>query len=83
MHRDRHISFGDVRRFGVLECVVNISEGRDATVLDQLVLAAGPDMLDMHIEHGVWGGTSERQRQRMRRGLHLIGAQSAAGAQAS
>ena len=39
--------------------------------------------LSMHIEHGVWGGTSERQRQRMRRQLHLVGSPSEADSRAS
>lgn len=39
--------------------------------------------LNMHIDHGVWGGTSERQRQRMRRDLRLIRTPSEVGAQAS
>ena len=33
---------------GVLECVVNVSEGRDAVVLDRLATAAGVDLLDLH-----------------------------------
>lgn len=32
----------------VLECVVNVSEGRDAAVLDRLAGAAGDDLLDLH-----------------------------------
>ena len=39
--------------------------------------------LNMHIDHGVWGGTSERQRQRMRRDRHLVGATSGLGTRAS
>jgi glutamate formiminotransferase len=34
----------------VLECVVNISEGRDRAVLDALAEAAGPDLLDVHTD---------------------------------
>ncbi len=32
----------------MLECVVNVSEGRDAVVLDRLATAAGVDLLDLH-----------------------------------
>lgn len=32
----------------MLECVLNVSEGRDAAVLDRLAAAAGPDLLDLH-----------------------------------
>jgi glutamate formiminotransferase len=32
----------------VLECVVNVSEGRDPDLLAHLVAAAGPDLLDLH-----------------------------------
>jgi glutamate formiminotransferase len=32
----------------VLECVVNVSEGRNAAVLDRLARAAGPALLDVH-----------------------------------
>jgi glutamate formiminotransferase / 5-formyltetrahydrofolate cyclo-ligase len=32
----------------VLECVVNVSEGRDVGVLDRLRAAAGTDLLDLH-----------------------------------
>ena len=32
----------------VLECVVNVSEGRDATLLGELAAAAGEDLLDVH-----------------------------------
>ena len=34
----------------MLECVVNISEGRDADVLDALRAAAGPELLDVHTD---------------------------------
>lgn len=34
----------------MLECVVNISEGRDADRLRRLVSAAGPDLLDVHTD---------------------------------
>jgi glutamate formiminotransferase len=34
----------------VLECVVNVSEGRDASVLADLAGAAGPDLLDVHTD---------------------------------
>jgi glutamate formiminotransferase len=34
----------------VLECVVNISEGRDADVLAELSQAAGPSLLDRHTD---------------------------------
>jgi glutamate formiminotransferase len=34
----------------VLECIVNVSEGRDATVLDALTAAGGPDLLDRHVD---------------------------------
>jgi len=34
----------------VLECVVNISEGRDVVVLDALAAAAGADLLDVHTD---------------------------------
>ena len=32
----------------MLECVVNVSEGRDAAVLDALASSAGPALLDLH-----------------------------------
>lgn len=32
----------------MLEAVVNVSEGRDLGVLDELAAAAGPDLLDLH-----------------------------------
>src|ERR1700744_2529871 len=32
----------------LLECVVNVSEGRDEEVLRQLAAAAGPSLLDQH-----------------------------------
>jgi glutamate formiminotransferase / 5-formyltetrahydrofolate cyclo-ligase len=34
----------------VLECVVNLSEGRDAGVIDALAAAAGADLLDVHTD---------------------------------
>jgi glutamate formiminotransferase len=34
----------------VLECVVNVSEGRSRAVLDALAAAAGPDLLDVHVD---------------------------------
>lgn len=34
----------------MLECVVNVSEGRDAEVLAALVGAAGDDLLDVHVD---------------------------------
>jgi glutamate formiminotransferase len=34
----------------VLECVVNVSEGRSAAVLDELRAAAGADLLDVHTD---------------------------------
>jgi len=34
----------------VLEAVVNVSEGRDRTVLDELAAAAGADLLDLHAD---------------------------------
>jgi glutamate formiminotransferase len=34
----------------VLECVVNVSEGRDRAVLDELVSAGGADLLDVHTD---------------------------------
>jgi glutamate formiminotransferase len=34
----------------VLECVVNISEGRDRAVIDAVAAAAGPDLLDVHTD---------------------------------
>ena len=97
----------------MLECVVNISEGRDPDVLRALRAAAGSHLLDLHadphhhrsvltlvgedapravsevavarricascpvqapcleyalthhIDHGVWGGASERERRRI------------------
>jgi glutamate formiminotransferase/glutamate formiminotransferase/formiminotetrahydrofolate cyclodeaminase len=35
---------------GVLECVINVSEGRDRAVLDALAAAAGDDLLDLHVD---------------------------------
>jgi glutamate formiminotransferase len=32
----------------IVECVVNVSEGRDDAVLDELAAAAGPALLDLH-----------------------------------
>jgi glutamate formiminotransferase len=32
----------------VLECVVNVSEGRDLRVVDRIAAAAGPSLLDVH-----------------------------------
>lgn len=34
----------------VLECVINISEGRDQNVIDGVAAAAGPDLLDVHTD---------------------------------
>lgn len=34
----------------MLECVVNVSEGRDRSVIDGLVAAAGSDLLDLHFD---------------------------------
>ena len=34
----------------MLECVVNISEGRNQTVLDTLTAAVGDDLLDLHVD---------------------------------
>lgn len=34
----------------VLECVVNVSEGRDQAVLDRLAAATGPALLDLHTD---------------------------------
>lgn len=34
----------------MLECVVNVSEGRTASVLDDLVRACGDDLLDLHVD---------------------------------
>lgn len=34
----------------VLECVVNVSEGRDPAILGLLTAAAGPDLLDLHVD---------------------------------
>jgi glutamate formiminotransferase len=34
----------------VLECVVNISEGRDRPTIDAIASAAGPDLLDLHVD---------------------------------
>jgi glutamate formiminotransferase len=34
----------------VLECVVNVSEGRDASVLTELRVACGPSLLDLHVD---------------------------------
>ena len=34
----------------MLECIVNVSEGRDAAVLDALTAAGGPDLLDRHVD---------------------------------
>jgi glutamate formiminotransferase len=34
----------------VLECVANISEGRDSQVLDSLVAVCGKDVLDLHVD---------------------------------
>jgi len=34
----------------VLECVPNVSEGRDGDVLDALAAACGPSLLDLHVD---------------------------------
>jgi glutamate formiminotransferase len=34
----------------VLECVVNVSEGRDAAAISAIAAAAGPDLLDLHVD---------------------------------
>jgi len=34
----------------VLECVVNVSEGRSAAILDEVRRVAGPDLLDLHTD---------------------------------
>lgn len=34
----------------VLECVMNISEGRDRAVVDEIAAQAGPDLLDVHAD---------------------------------
>ena len=34
----------------MLECVVNVSEGRDRSALDALAAAAGGDLLDVHVD---------------------------------
>ena len=34
----------------MLECIVNVSEGRDPAVLDALTAAAGADLLDRHVD---------------------------------
>lgn len=34
----------------MLECVVNVSEGCDQEVVDDLVRAAGPELLDLHVD---------------------------------
>jgi glutamate formiminotransferase / 5-formyltetrahydrofolate cyclo-ligase len=39
-----------VRRWGVLECVVNVSEGRDGAVISRLAAAAGQCLLDVHTD---------------------------------
>lgn len=42
---------GALREAGaVLECVVNISEGRDRAVIDAIAAAAGADLLDVHTD---------------------------------
>ena len=38
----------DAREQTVLECVVNVSEGRDDDVLAALAASAGPALLDLH-----------------------------------
>lgn len=39
-----------MRAWGVLECVVNVSEGRPGAALDAMVAAAGGDLLDVHVD---------------------------------
>src|SRR5256885_987430 len=34
----------------MLECVVNVSEGRDQGTLDELAAACGSDLLDRHVD---------------------------------
>src|SRR4051812_27104858 len=34
----------------MLECVINVSEGRDESVIEDLRAAAGPSLLDVHHE---------------------------------
>ena len=35
----------------VLECVINVSEGRDAAVIDAIARAAGDHVLDVHVSN--------------------------------
>ncbi len=55
----------------VLECVVNLSEGRDLTTLDALATAVGPDLLDLHTDpdhhRSVWTLRGEAAPRRLTR----------------
>ena len=34
----------------MIECVINISEGRDLDLIEEIALAAGNDLLDVHCD---------------------------------
>ncbi|MGI8936994.1 MAG: glutamate formimidoyltransferase [Iamia sp.] len=55
----------------MLECVVNVSEGRDPATLDALAGAAGPDLLDIHSDpdhhRSVWTLRGEAAPRRLTR----------------
>ncbi|WCO67520.1 hypothetical protein PO878_02145 [Iamia majanohamensis] len=55
----------------MLECVVNLSEGRDPAALDALAAAAGPDLLDLHTDphhhRSVWTLRGEAAPRRLAR----------------
>lgn len=55
----------------MLECVVNLSEGRDLVALDALATVAGPDLLDLHTDphhhRSVWTLRGEEAPRRLAR----------------
>lgn len=55
----------------VLECVVNVSEGRDTATLDELVAVVEPDLLDLHTDpdhhRSVWTLRGEDAPRRLTR----------------
>lgn len=55
----------------MLECIVNISEGRDRSVVDALARATGPQLLDLHTDahhnRSVWTLVGEEAPRRLTR----------------
>jgi glutamate formiminotransferase len=49
-HGEAEVHLGTVPSLSVLECVVNISEGRRPEVVDSVAAACGPALLDVHTD---------------------------------